>query len=276
MAIDWAILPAAGRGTRMYPASAVIPKSLIPVGNLPMFHSALEEALDAGIPGVVIVVSPGQELLRDYVDAAVEGKGGEELAILGRKLAGAELRWVEQTVPRGVGDAFMLCRRITGASDFAVVLPDNWFDAPQPAIAQVSRTFRTTGTCTLGLTRVEPEEAHLFGNVGGVELESLEGEDSFRVLRLQDKLPGTYADRGAVPTLRGCARYVLNPGFYDALEATGPPAAGEWDDVPAFQYLVDGPGLLGHRIRGRHFDVGIPAGHLAAAAYLHGRGQDQR
>ncbi len=68
--------------------------------------------------------------------------------------------------------------------------------------------------------------------------------------------------------LRGCARYALNASFYDALEATGPPAAGEWDDVPAFQYLVDGDGLAGCRLDGRHFDVGQEKGYIAAAGYV--------
>ena len=68
--------------------------------------------------------------------------------------------------------------------------------------------------------------------------------------------------------MRGCARYALGPAFYDALEATGPPTEGEWDDVPAFQRLVAGDGLVGHKLEGRHFDVGRESGYLAAMSYL--------
>lgn len=270
MSVDWAVVPTAGRGTRMYPAAAVIPKALLPVGLRPMLHWALEEALDAEFPGLVVVTGPRQGLVRQYLELALREanrRGDSALARLGRKLAAVELRWVEQPEPRGVGDAFIRCRAVTGAADIAVLLPDNWFHAPQPAIAQVARTHAATGLCTLGLTEVQPGEAALFGNVGGVELEPL-GGDSHRIHALQDKTPGTFPGRRE-PTLRACARYVLGAEFYDALEATGPPPQGEWDDVPAFQRLIATRGLAGHRIQGRHYDVGLAAGYLAAAAYLY-------
>lgn len=279
--LAWALVPAAGRGTRMFPAAAVIPKALLPVGVRPMLHWALEEALDAGIQGLALVVGPGHDLIRAYVAAArraAVSEPGSVLGRLGKKLERAEVRWVEQPEPRGVGEALARCRPVTGDDDFAVLLPDNWFDAGEPAIAQVARTRSRTGLSTLGLTRVEPQEATLFGNVGGVEVQEL-GDESYRILALQDKAPGTF--RGGDRTvLRYCARYALGPELYDALEATSPPADGEWDDVPALQHLVVTRGVSGHRIRGRHYDVGRPEGYLAAAAYLHesgkGEGEDGR
>ena len=92
--------------------------------------------------------------------------------------------------------------------------------------------------------------------------------DDFRVTRLGDKAAGSFTIDGRTPVLRGCARYALTASFYDALEATGPPPDGEWDDVPAFQYLIDRGALVGHGLEGRHFDVGHEAGYLAAMAYL--------
>lgn len=270
MSLQWAVLPVAGRGTRMQPAAAVVPKALLPVGLRPMIHWALEEALDARIPGLILVVGPEQGLVRRYLARALEAAASDEpglLARLGRKLRGARLEWIEQPQPAGVGDALIRCRELTGDADLGVLLPDNWFDADPPAIAQVARTREATGLCTLGLTLLEPGEGALFGNVGGVEVEPL-GGDAYRLRSLQDKRPGIFTAPAAGPTLRGCARYALGPEFYEALLATGPPASGEWDDVPAFQSLIAGPGLAGHRIDGRHYDVGLPAGYLAAAAYL--------
>lgn len=277
--IDWALIPTAGKGTRMYPAAAVIPKALLPVGTWPMLHWALDEVVRAGIRGAVIVHGPEQGLLRDYLEAARAAAACDDrgdLGKLGRQLRSIQLRWIEQAEPRGVGDAFMHCRGITGSGPFAVLLPDNWFLAGPPAIGQVMETFARTGLCTLGLTRVPPEEATLFGNVGGVELEALDDAPaSYRIVSLQDKLPGTFADSPLAGSLRGCARYVLTSEFYDALSETGPPSRGEWDDVPAFQRLLRRPGLAGHRIEGQHYDVGLPAGYLAAAAYLARLGVDR-
>lgn len=271
--LDWAIIPTAGRGTRMAPASAVIPKALLPVGTWPMLHWALDEAVEAEIGGVILVISPDQQLIREYLSAVARDATDDptsDLGVLGRCLSEREVRWVEQPEPRGIGDAFMRCRGITGENPFAVLLPDNWFCGKPPAIAQVAETFWRTGLCTLGLTEVEPHERVLFGNVGGVELRATAG-DEFRVLALQDKKQGTYGS-DELGSLRGCARYVLGPEFYEALSAGGPPAIGEWDDVPAFQYLIEHYGLSGRRITARHYDVGLPAGYLAAASWLAARG----
>ncbi len=269
MTPGWAVVPIAGRGTRMYPAAAVIPKALLPVGSWPMLHGALDECVRAGVDGIVLVMGPGQGLVHAYLDeamaAARRGDAGD-LADLGRGLLQIELVRVEQRTPAGVGDAFMLGRPITGDEPFAVLLPDNWFDADPAAIAQVARAYETTGCCALGLTEVLPEEAHLFGNVGGMELELVD-DGTYRVAALQDKLPGQFPSTGQ-PVLRGCARYVVDGRFYDALLATGPPETGEWDDVPAFQRLIATDGLAAQRIIGQHYDVGDQAGYLAAAAYL--------
>lgn len=235
-----------------------------------MLQWALEEAIEAHIPGLIIVLGPEQTAIRDLVDVAQRAgrqEGDSPLARLGRGLSGVELRWVEQPRPSGIGDAFIRCRDITGEAAFAVLLPDNWFLASPPAIAQVIRTFRATGLETIGLTRVRPEEASLFGNVGRVRLEEIEGP-SRRILALQDKGEGSFQPASPGAALRGCARYVCTPRFYDALGATGPPADGEWDDVPAFQHLVGTSGLAGHVIEGRHYDVGRPDGYLAAAHWL--------
>jgi len=269
MTTPWAVIPIAGRGTRLQPAAAVIPKALLPVGPWPMLHGALDECVRAEIGGIVLVMGPDQALVHAYLDEALAvARRGDvgDLADLGRGLLQIDLVRVEQRAPTGVGDAFMLGRPFTGDGSFAVLLPDNWFQAEPAAIAQVSRAYEVTGCCSLGLTEVAPDEAHLFGNVGGMELD-LVGDGTYRVAALQDKLPGQFPAAG-VPVLRGCARYVLDGRFYEALLATGPPESGEWDDVPAFQHLIAAEGLAAQRIIGQHYDVGHQAGYLAAAAYL--------
>ena len=265
--VPWAIIPAAGKGTRLLPATAVVPKVMLPVGRRPMLDWTLREAVDAGAQALIVVLSPSQPLVTEYIDAALGDKGAGELAELGQRLRDVEVHFVEQPVPAGLGDALVCCRRLTGDDAFAVLVPDNWFDAEEPAIAQVAKTHAATGLNTIGLTDVNATDARLLGNVGGVEVEAL-GGSSFRIGRLQDKLSGSFDPGESAATLRGCARYVVDGRFYDALEATGPPEDGEWDDVLAFQQLISTVGLAGHRIAGRLFDVGQAAGYMAAAEYL--------
>ena len=266
--VPWAVIPTAGSGTRLLPASAVLPKVMLPVGLCPMVHWAVRESALAGARAVLVIVSPQQPLVRRYLEYVVRPEQVEpHMVELREMLAGVELHYVEQAEPRGVGDALIRCKAFTGNDPFAVVLPDNWFDSATAAVAQVASTFEATGMNALGLTEVRAADAGLYGNVGGVELEPISGP-AFRILALQDKQPGRFSMRGGTSVLRGCARYVLDTRFYDALEATGPPPEGEWDDVPAFQHLIGTVGLAGHRIEGRHFDVGQEDGYLAAAAYL--------
>lgn len=269
--IPWAVVPTAGRGTRLLPATLAVPKVLLPVGVRPMLDWTLAEAARSGVGGVLVVVSPRHRAVREYVEAACR-PGPDASWELPRLLQDVEVHLVEQPHPTGVGDALFRCREWTGDDPFAVLLPDNWFDAGDPAAAQVARTLETTGLNVLGLTEVHPDEAELYGDVGRVELEPL-GEEDYRVLELQDKGSGAFRPgAGEGPELRGCARYVLLPEFYEVLEATRPRGAkaaeSEWDDVPAFQALIDAGRLAGRRISGCHFDLGRPSGYLAAQRWL--------
>jgi UTP--glucose-1-phosphate uridylyltransferase len=258
MSLSWAVIPTAGRGTRLAPATDAVPKVLLPVGLRPMLDWAVDEALDAGVAHIAVIVAGTDELVRRYLRQRAKGPTWRP---------GVALHFVEQPTPAGLGDALMRCRPLTGDDDLGVVVPDNWFDAQVPPLLQIAATRQRTGLSAIGLVEVGPRQGALLGNVGRVELEPLGGPD-FRIRRLGDKQPGSFRVEGSGAVPRGCARYVLGPEFYEALSATGPPEAGEWDDVPAFQQLARTQRLAGCRLSGRHFDVGHAAGYLAAMSYL--------
>ena len=256
--LSWAIIPTAGRGTRLRPATNVIPKVLLPVGLRPMIDWAIDEALEADVEEIAFVVSPDQPMVKAHIKARQSSSDWP---------VGVEAHFVEQPNPAGLGDALIRCRPWTGDDSFGVVVPDNWFDSSRAPVAQLAGAHFRTGEASLGLIEVRPGQGFLLGNVGEVELEAMKNQD-FRIMRLGDKSEGAFVNLQSRSVLRGCARYVLGPGFYDALEATGPFPEGEWDDVPAFQYLADKGALIGHKLDGHHFDLGHQNGYLAAMNYL--------
>ncbi len=272
--LSWAIIPTAGKGTRLLPRTADIPKVLLPVGTRPMLEWTLREAVTAGVSAVIVVVSPAHPHVREFVEALRSGatestgeNGSQDPP--GAWLKGVEIHFVVQPEPVGIGDALVRCRQLTRSDVFGVLLPDNWFDGDEPALAQVEVGFRATGVTAIGLVAVTAEDRGILGNVGGVTLEPLSAR-THRILSLQEKATGSFEVDGAGTMLRGCARYVAGPELYDALMATGPPDEGEWDDVPAFRYLIGTGGLVGCTIEGRFFDVGEQAGYAAAEKYVAG------
>ncbi len=256
--LSWAIIPTAGRGTRLRPVTKVVPKVLLPVGLRPMIDWAIDEALEAEVGGIVFVVSPDQPMVTAHIKARQSSSDWP---------VSVETHFVEQSHPAGLGDALIRCRPWTGDDSFGVVVPDNWFDSPCAPVVQLAGAHFRTGQASLGLIEVRPGQGFLLGNVGEVELEPIENRD-YRITRLGDKSDGAFPTPKSQSVLRGCARYVLGPSFYDALDATGPLPEGEWDDVPAFQYLADEAELIGHKLEGHHFDLGHQSGYLAAMNYL--------
>ncbi|MGH3116595.1 MAG: sugar phosphate nucleotidyltransferase, partial [Gaiellales bacterium] len=135
MPVRKAVIPAAGLGTRTLPASKAVPKVLIPVVDRPAIQYAVEEIVRAGISNICIVLSRGQESVGDHftadpeLEAALGAKGREEVLEEVRRLHHlADIFYVRQQEPRGLGHAVWTAREHVGDEPFAVVLPDEIYD----------------------------------------------------------------------------------------------------------------------------------------------------
>lgn len=257
MRITRAIVPAAGRGTRMRPFTLAVPKELVPVGSVPAIHRVVAEAARAGLTEVAVVLSPAKELLRRYLEAA--------------QAAGAfpavRLTYLYQEEPTGLADAMVLCRDFTRGEAFALLLPDNLPLSPAYEPRAALELAETSGRDVLGVIEVGPEGSGRYGNCGRIDYERLEpGVLSIR--RLHGKGPGTLRVPPGTTLLRTCGRTVCQPHVFDYIERVRPAAEGELSEVPAFQEMVREAGVLGRLIPGPLFDVGNPGGLLAASAHL--------
>jgi UTP--glucose-1-phosphate uridylyltransferase len=259
-AVRRAVIPAAGRGTRMLPFSLLVPKELAPLGSKPAIHFVLDEAAAAGIERAVVVTAPAKDLLRRYLEAA-QGEGA---------WPDLELRYATQEQPTGLADAILLGGAALDGEPFALLLPDNLPLAPEYRLSSLLELWREQARHVVGVLAIDRRWSGLFGNSGRIEHHPA-GPGTVAIERLLDKQPGRLEIADGAPILRACGRYVFGPEILALLAETRRAAGGELDEVPAVQRLAREGSLVGALLPMPLFDVGHPAGLLAASAYLAAR-----
>lgn len=236
-----AVVPVAGRGTRLRPATRALPKEMLPVGGRPVVQHVVEELADEGIQRVVFVTGRGKGSIEDHFDhdpvltRALALRGDDELL---RRLAfeqmGVTFAYTRQPAPRGLGDAVLCAEGFTGDGPFAVALGDAIIGtrARIGILARLTAALDQHGAvCAIAIRDVPREQT---GRYGIVSLED-DGEVS-RVTAIVEKP----APADAPSTLAVAARYVMTPAIFGALRATEPGPRGELELTDAIRLLVGG------------------------------------
>jgi UTP--glucose-1-phosphate uridylyltransferase len=272
--VSKALIPAAGRGTRMAPISNLLPKELIPLGATPAIRFIVEEALAAGILDIGVVVRKEKPLLQEYLNGLLAEPGFE----------GVSFTFVEQAEPRGLGEAIAAARDFLADHSYALLLPDNFLPNPEYRLADLVTLHHHTGLDVVGILELGHEHSGKFGNCGMIEWRQLDAGDariadekladevaqrSLRIEQWADKGVGTIAIAPGEIIRRTCGRYICTPLLNQTLDLVRPLITGELSEVPAYQRLVEDPGVAGFVLPGPVFDLGIPQGYLAASAWLH-------
>ena len=261
------LVPAAGLGTRMLPATRAVPKEMLPLIDRPIIQYGVEEAFAAGIRRVVLVTNPGNMLsMRHFapapdLEAELERRGKSEQLQMVRALpAMAEMSVVPQAEPRGLGDAVLCGRAAVGDAPFAVLLPDDIIDAVPPALAQMLDVFRETGGPVLLVERVPRARVSSYGIIGAEPVRA----GVWRVTDLVEKpMP-----EEAPSDLAIIGRYVLTPDLFEALEATEAGAGGEVQLTDALRRLLASRPIHACELRGTRLDAGNQLGFLKAGIHL--------
>jgi UTP--glucose-1-phosphate uridylyltransferase len=259
-----AVIPAAGLGTRFLPATKAIPKEMLPIVDVPTIQLVIEEAVAAGIEEIIVVNGRGKGAIEDHFDHAFElettlrqrGKG--ELADAMARIASmVRLVSVRQKQPLGLGHAVLVAREAVGDEPFAVLLGDDLYDAPRPAIAQLVDVMRDTSRGAIAVMEVAPGQEHLYGVIKpGRQL----GPGRWEAVDMVEKpAPGTAPSRMAI-----VGRYVLPAAIWPILAATRPGKGGEIQLTDALLELARREGLVGALIEGERHDAGDRLGYLRA------------
>ncbi len=258
MPLRKALIPAAGRGTRMRPVTWAVPKELLPVGTRPAIHRVVDEAAAAGLDRIGIVIGPGKELIREYLETA--RRQGE--------FAGLTFEYLRQEEPTGLADAISVSRSFTDSDPFALLLPDNVLLSPEYRLASLTELFERSGKDVVGVLALGSDESGRYGNSGLFEGRSPR-PGVFEIDRLRDKGPGRLEIPAGETARRTCGRYICRPHVMRWIDELRPEIEGEFDEVPVYQRIAGEGGLLGRELPLPLFDVGHPSGFLAANAYLH-------
>ena len=270
--ITKAVIPAAGLGTRFLPATKVLPKEMLPVVDKPAIQYVVEEAVHAGLEDVLMIVGRGKDALVNHFDRVLELEDNLErkgdLARLKRVNASSDLadvHFVRQGDPKGLGHAVLRAKNHIGDEPFAVLLGDDLIDERDPLLTTMLAEQLARNATIIALMEVPPESIHLYG---AAAVEATDNPDVVRVTGLVEK-----PDAAAAPSnLALIGRYVLCPEIFDVLEKTPPGKGGEIQLTDALQVLAADPdiagGVYGVIFRGRRYDTGDRVDYIKAIVQL--------
>src|SRR5687767_4983720 len=265
-----AVFPAAGLGTRFLPATKAQPKEMLVLVDKPVIQYGVEEAVQSGVPNIIIVTGRGKNAIEDHFDVAVElesyleqrGKTAQLDEI--RKITTLiNVAYVRQGEPLGLGHAVLVTKNLVGDEPFAVILGDDVIDANPPALKQMIDVYERVGGPVLAVERVAPEDVSSYGVVA---LE--EGEDLGRgVHRIKDLVEKPQREE-APSNLAIIGRYILTPDIFPALEATARDRTGEIQLTNGLRRLLQDRPLYACEINGVRHDTGNKLGFLKALVYF--------
>ena len=261
MKIRKAVIPAAGLGTRMLPATKTIPKELLPLVDRPVLHYIVEEAVESGVEEIILITGRGKSAMDDYfrpnqaiVEKLLAQGRPEEAERLRRTAEMARFTFVLQEEQRGLGHAVWCAREAVGDEPFAVMLGDDIMYSRYPVLRQLIDASETHDLPSVATQEVDDEHVVKYSSL---KTEPLAG----RVMRLLDmNEKPTLAEKFSNFAILG--RYVLTPDIFPILENTQAGRNNEIQLTDGLRELCLQKGMLAVEFEGRRYDTGNPCDYV--------------
>jgi UTP--glucose-1-phosphate uridylyltransferase len=263
-----AVIPAAGLGTRFLPATKATPKEILPIIDTPTIQYIVEEAASVGLRDVLMITGRAKRSIEDYFDhnqeleEALEAKGDQAgLALVRASTELADMHYVRQGAPRGLGHAVLCAAEHVGNAPFAILLGDDMIDRRDPLLRRMIDVRRRHGGSIVALMEVEPSQVSQYGCAA---IKPTDEDDVVVVTDLVEKPDPAQAPSNWIII----GRYVCDPAVFDVLRRTAPGRGGEIQLTDALRTLaVDdgragGGGVHGVLFRGRRYDTGNKLDYL--------------
>lgn len=266
MKIRKAIIPAAGLGTRFLPATKAQPKEMLPIVDKPAIQYIVEEAIASGIEDIIIVTGRNKRAIEDHFDksveleATLEEKGNSDLLQIVQDISNmADIHYIRQKQPLGLGHAVYCARKFIGDEPFAVLLGDDIIDSEPPCLKRMIDLYERHQTSVIAVQQVPWEDVHKYGIVspaGG-------WEGPIAHTRIEDLVEKP--DRETAPSnMAVIGRYIIEPDIFRLLEEGKPGRGGEIQLTDALRLLNADKPMLAYPIEGKRYDVGDKLGYIEA------------
>lgn len=265
MKVKKAVIPAAGLGTRVLPATKSMPKEMLPIVDKPAIQYIVEEAVNSGITDILIITNRGKGLIEDHFDRVPElearlTKSGPEKGKILDEVIGiahkANIYFVRQKETRGLGHAVNCARSFVGNEPFAVLYGDDVIVGEDPACAQLIRAYEEYGRDVVGVQKVSAEAITKYSSLKVSPLHDNIFSCTDMVEKPSpDKILSLYSILG---------RCVLTPDIFDILDQTEPGAGGEIQLTDAMRAMARRDGMIAVAYTGTRYDMGNKLGIMKA------------
>lgn len=265
MKVKKAIIPAAGLGTRVLPASKAIPKEMLPLVDKPAIQYIVEEAVAAGIEDILIITNRNKTVMEDHFDRSPELE--QKLASSGKKdklkevirVANlANICYLRQKETLGLGHAVLCARSFVGNEPFAVLYGDDVIISKDPAIGQLCRAYEEYGLGVVGVKKVPETDIHKYSSLAVAPIKD-------RVFKVTDMVEKPQKPEDVLSLYSILGRCVLPPEIFDILEHTAPGAGGEIQLTDAMRELTHTRSMIAVNYIGTRYDMGSKLGIMKAA-----------
>ncbi|MFT3982707.1 MAG: UTP--glucose-1-phosphate uridylyltransferase GalU [Lachnospiraceae bacterium] len=263
MNVRKAIIPAAGLGTRFLPATKAQPKEMLAIVDKPTIQYIIEEAVASGIQDIIIVTGRNKRSIEDHFDRSIEleleleKSEKTEMLEMVRKISDmANIHYIRQKEPRGLGHAILTARHFIGNEPFAVLLGDDVVVSKQPCLSQMISVYNEYKTSVLGVQRVAHEVVNKYGIVDCKAIDD-------RVYKVRDLVEKPSVEK-APSDIAILGRYIITPTVFSYLETQDAGAGGEIQLTDALRRMAKDEAMYVYDFKGHRYDVGTKSGFIQA------------
>ena len=263
--ITKAVIPAAGLGTRMLPIARTVCKETLPIVDRPAISYLVNEAIDSGATDILIITNRGKGAMEDYFDyspeyeAALRAKGKDALVEeLRRDAERANIYFIRQKEPRGLGHAVLAARNFIGNEPFYVLYGDDFIMSKTPVCAQLRDAYEKYGKAACGVKEVTAEQILKYSSLDAKPIEG-----SGNCYNVTDMIEKPKPEE-VITRLSILGRVLLTPDIFDILAETKPGAGGEIQLTDAMRVLAQSVGMTAVDFEGKRYDLGSKLGFLYA------------